>query len=380
MAKKIAAPRKADRKAPAGKKASSKKVTAPLRHKPKGSPKERLAYLNKDEMAALEKRKGTPARKGPRGLPSFADDSASSKGVSRGDNSGTKGSGSTKTSSGSVSKSSESKTSNSGAGSNSGRGQGGQNSGAGRDSSRGLGSGAGGAAIGKGYNSGTKGSRFGGASTQKPGMGRNAGRVGPQSPMGGQGTSFKTPEAAREDTFRRVTGIEDQRGLQNMPQRLYFDPSEGVVNPNIPRKEVERQDRAFEDYMKTLQRKSIAQERDTFQKTPQEISEAVRREDAARAARLKAKEQAEYSNKWPGQGRPHRDVAFTRAYRLNSERLPDIKIGGPHSGSGGGGYSGGGMGGTYRGGGWGDDSYYSGKGGKGWKAGGIVKSKSFKKK
>jgi hypothetical protein len=41
------------------------------------------------------------------------------------------------------------------------------------------------------------------------------------------------------------------------------------------------------------------------------------------------------------------------------------------------------MGGTYRGGGWGDESYFNGRGGSGWKAGGIVKSttrKSFKKK
>ena len=379
MAKKIAAPYKAASKTPARKKAKAKAVGVPKAYKPKGSPKERLAYLNKQEMAALVKRKGSPARKGPRGLPSFADDSASSKGVSRGDKSGTKGSGSTKTATGSVSKSTESKSSPSGAG----RGQGGQNSGAGRDSSRGLGQGAGGSAIGRGYNSGTKGSRSGGASTQSPGMGRNAGRVGPQSPMGGQGASFSNPRAAREDNFRKTYGIEDRRKLQNMPQQLYRDPDQGIVNPNIPRKEVERQDRAFDDYMNTLQRKSIAQERDTFQKTPQEISEAVRRENAAKAARMKIKEQAQYSNKWPGQNVMKEDPDVAAFRNRNSNRLPNIKIGGPRSGSGGDGYSGGGMGGTYRGGGWGDESYFNGRGGSGWKAGGLVKknsNKSFKKK
>lgn len=381
MAKKIAAPRKTAPKIPARKISKAKAISAPKAYKPKGSAKEKLAYLNKGEMAALAKRKGSPARKGPRGLPSFADDSASSRGVSRGDKSGTKGSGSTQTATGSVSKSTETKSSPSGAGP--GRGQGGQNSGAGRDSSRGLGSGAGGAAIGNGYNSGTKGSRSGGASTQKPGMGRNAGRVGPQSPMAGQGASFSSPRAAREDNFRKTYGIEDRRGLQNMPQQLYRDPDEGIVNPNIPRKEVERQDRAFEDYMNTLQRQSIALERDTFQKTPQEISEAVRRENAEKAARSKVREQAKYSNQWPGQNKMKEDPDVAALRSRNSNRLPDIKIGGPRSGSGVDGYSGGGMGGTYRGGGWGTGDLTGGRGGQGWKAGGIVKSttrKSFKKK
>ena len=359
MAKKIAAPYKAASKAPARKISKAKAVGVPKAYKPKGSPKEKLAYLNKGEMAALVKKKGSPARKGPRGLPSFADDSASSKGVSRGDKSGTKGSGSTKTATGSVSKSTESKSSPSSA--SSGRGQGGQG----------------------GYNSGISGSRYGGASTQKPGMGRNAGRVGPQSPMAGQGPSFSNPRAAREDNFRKTYGIEDRRKLQNMPQQLYRDPDQGIVNPNIPRKEVERQDRAFDDYMNTLQRKSIAQERDTFQKTPQEISEAVRRENASKAARMKIKEQAQYSNKWPGQNVMKEDPDVAAFRNRNSNRLPNIKIGGPRSGSGGDGYSGGGMGGTYRGGGWGTGDLTGGRGGQSWKAGGIVKSttrKSFKKK
>lgn len=197
-----APPRKAARKAPVRTKTSSKKVTAPVRHKPKGSPKERLAYLNKGEMAALEKRKGSPARRGPKGLPSFADDSASSKGVSRGDSFGTKGSGSTKTSSGSVSK-------------------------------------------GGSYNSGTSGSKGGGASTQSPGMGRNEGRVGPSSPMGGQGASFATPKAARDDTLRRAYGIEDQRGRMGpfkgeLPSGMSLDVDDRKFNPNKPEKRSDR--------------------------------------------------------------------------------------------------------------------------------------------
>jgi len=214
--KKNATPRKAARKAPVRTKTSPKKVTAPVRHKPKGSPKERLAYLNRGEMAALEKRKGSPARRGPKGLPSFADDSASSKGVSRGDKSGTKGSGSTKTATGSVSK-------------------------------------------GGSYNSGTSGSKGGGASTQSPGMGRNEGRVGPSSPMGGQGASFKTPEKAKKanesytDRYgfqnrvnsrlpSAIKDIEDIRGRMGpfkgplkdglMPDKAYgpFDPNRPFTN------------------------------------------------------------------------------------------------------------------------------------------------------
>lgn len=186
MVKKIAAPRKAGPKAPARKTAKAKSVTAPKTHAPKGSPKERLAYLNKGEMKALVQRKGSPARKGPKGIPSFADDSASSKGVSRGDSYGTKGSGSTKTSTGSVSKSSSSSSSSGSSGYKGG--QGGQG----------------------GYNSGTSGSRFGGASTQAPGMGRNSGRVGPVSPMSGQGASFATPKAAKDYNRTTGMGIEDR--------------------------------------------------------------------------------------------------------------------------------------------------------------------------
>jgi hypothetical protein len=183
----------------------------------------------------------------------MADDSASSNGVSRGDNAGTKGSSGTKSgntssvgggggggggstgtrgsSTGSVGSGNGSNApGNSGGG---GLGQGGQNSGAGRDSSRGLGQGAGGSAIGQGgqnrgagdigaagvpggrsggqqapsggiagisggnYSSAVNGSRFGGASTQVPGagsaVGRGAGTVQPGTGFGGGFGNFKGP-------------------------------------------------------------------------------------------------------------------------------------------------------------------------------------------
>ena len=356
MAKKIAAPRKTAPKTPARKKAASKKVTAPLRHKPKGGAKEKLAYLNKGEMAALVKRKGSPARKGPKGLPSFADDSASSKGVSRGDTYGTKGSGSTKTATGSVSKSSETKSSPSGAG----RGQGGQG----------------------GYNSGVSGSRYGGVSTQKPGMGRNAGRVGPQSPMAGQGPSFATPKAARDDTLRRAYGIEDERGIQNMPQRPYIDGNR-YVNPNRPVPDYDKLNRNFREIEDANNREWARLSGDDLM-TPAEIRfRATQEQDVIDKSRRDSDRAAmgldDIRSRMP-------DDAFKYAYKSNSGRLPDIKLGGPRSGTKGG-FSGGGMGGTYRGGswggGWGGNSNNTGRGGSGWKAGGLVKknsNKSFKKK
>lgn len=74
----------------------NKKITAPKTYKPSGKPKEHLAYLNEREMAYLRSLGGS-GRPGPRGIPSFADDSASSKGVSRGGN-GAVGSSGTSTS------------------------------------------------------------------------------------------------------------------------------------------------------------------------------------------------------------------------------------------------------------------------------------------
>lgn len=62
----------------------NKKIVAPLIHDPgRGRPKEHLAYLNWQEMQALQRLNGGNMERGPRGLPSFADDSASSMGTER---------------------------------------------------------------------------------------------------------------------------------------------------------------------------------------------------------------------------------------------------------------------------------------------------------
>lgn len=197
MAKKIAAPRKTAPKTPARKKAVSKKVTTPLRHKPKGSPKEKLAYLNKGEMAALVKKKGSPARKGPSGLPSFADDSASSKGVSRGDKSGN----------------------TSGVG---GGGGGGGGSTGSRGSSTGsVGSRSGSNAPGNSGGGGKSGP--GGPSGPNSAASGTRGIGGPSSPMGGQGRSFASPQAASYANSRvasgRGTGMRGPLGPNGEPSK-----------------------------------------------------------------------------------------------------------------------------------------------------------------
>ena len=197
MAKKIAAPRKAAPKTPARKKAASKKVTAPLRHKPKGSPKEKLAYLNKGEMAALVKKKGSPARKGPRGLPSFANDSASSKGVSRGDKSGN----------------------TSGVGG--GGGGGGGSTGTRGSSTGSVGSRSGSNAPGNSGGGGKSGP--GGPSGPNSAASGTRGIGGPSSPMGGQGRSFSSPQAASYANSRvasgRGTGMRGPLGPSGEPSK-----------------------------------------------------------------------------------------------------------------------------------------------------------------
>lgn len=173
------------------KKASAKKIKAPKAFKPAGKPKEYLAYLNKREMELLKKFNGGTIKLGPRGLPSFADDSASSQGVSRGDTSqGTKGSGSTKTSTGSVSNKSTSSAGN--------RGPTGP-SGEARSSPAGN---AGGSPGSTSRNSGNAGAGQGGQNSGMKGPSNSLSapnRTAPsssKSPMGGQGSSFKTPAAA----------------------------------------------------------------------------------------------------------------------------------------------------------------------------------------
>ena len=57
-----------------------------------GIPEDKLAYLNDDEMALVQAKREFKGKRKVNGVPAFADDSASSTGMSRGDTSGTKGS------------------------------------------------------------------------------------------------------------------------------------------------------------------------------------------------------------------------------------------------------------------------------------------------
>lgn len=67
----------------------AKKVQAPKTYNPgKGRPKEHLAYLNEREMAYLRMLNGGNMERGPRGLPSFAEDRPAGPGGPNGPNSG----------------------------------------------------------------------------------------------------------------------------------------------------------------------------------------------------------------------------------------------------------------------------------------------------
>ena len=166
-------------------------------------------------MAALVKKKGSPARKGPRGLPSFADDSASSKGVSRGDSSGTRGS----SSSGNTS------------GVGGGGGGGGGASGSRGSSTGGVGAGNGSNAPGNG-GGGQRGP--GGPSGPNSAASGTRGIGGPSSPMGGQGSSFSSPQAAaynnRAVTTGRGTGMRGPLGPSGEPTR----PGQGYTSAAPP--------------------------------------------------------------------------------------------------------------------------------------------------
>jgi len=375
-----ATPFKAARKAPpkkvavkVSKKAVAKKKLPQTLDWGKKVPKDHLSYLSKEEMKVLQKNRSFKGKRSFKGIPAFPDPGTTGY--------GDRGQG-TKSSTGTTSKS----------GNTSGVGGGGGGGGGGASGSRGSSSGSVGAGNGAnagpgqggqrgGYNSGTSGSRNGGASTQSPGMGRNEGRVGPQSPMSGQGTSFATNKAARDDTLRRAYGIEDQRGLQNMPQRPYFDSKlERTVNPNLPpvdREKYFKDQRAYED---RVNREQAALKAGRY-RNPREIrSMSDDLEDVYDAQDAKAKVDRENLQKSAPLSQGNFRVNVSRG--AASDRLPDIKLGGPRSGTKGG-YSGGGMGGTFKGGGWGDGTYSGGQGGKGWKAGGLVKKnskKSFKNK
>jgi hypothetical protein len=200
--------------------------------------------------------------------------------------------------------------------------------------------------------------------------------------MAGQGTSFATPKAARDDTLRRAYGIEDERGIQNMPARPYLDRKYGVtINPNLPPADLEniyKDRRAYED---RVNREQAALTAGRY-RNPREIrSISDRLEDDYDKQDAQAKVARDNLQKSAPLSQNNFRANMGRA--AASGRVPDIKIGGPRVGSGGGGFSGGGMGGTYKGGGFSDQSYFKGRGGSGWKAGGLVKknsNKSFKKK
>jgi hypothetical protein len=193
-------------------KVSSKKISAPVAYKPtKGRPREHLAYLNQREMDYLRSINGNNMERGPRGLPSFPPDDAigssskSPSGTSQnsnpkspsgpsGPNSSASGTHSTKTSSG-KSQNSSSKSPAGPSGPNS--------SASGTHSTKSSGSGSGGTGGGNKTSGGMRGAGSNyGAGSARPGSGQGSdpknggGYKGPSSPMGGQGSSFSTPQAA----------------------------------------------------------------------------------------------------------------------------------------------------------------------------------------
>ena len=184
----------------------------------------------------------------------MADDSASSKGVSRGDTSGTKGSGGTSKSGnssgvgggggggGGSTGSRGSSTGGVGAGNGSnaagnkgGGGQGGQNSGVGRDSSRGLGQGAGGSAIGRGNTSGVGGPGGGGGmGGQNVRNGSSTSPVGPKSGYSAPGNigGGKSPTTGQQTggISRQTAGINDR--MEGIKTQIDSSVSRGL-NPNL---------------------------------------------------------------------------------------------------------------------------------------------------
>lgn len=125
----------------------------------KGIPKDRLRYINAREEALIKANRSSTADRSHMGVKAYADDSASSKGVSRGPSSGTT-------------------TTKSSSGGGKSTGQGGQ--------------GRGPSGAGQGPNSASSGSRSPSA--------------GSKSPSGGQGGS-KSPNAAAQAASNRMNGI-----------------------------------------------------------------------------------------------------------------------------------------------------------------------------
>jgi hypothetical protein len=298
-------------------------------------------------MKVLQKNRSFKGKRSFNGVPAFPDPGDTGY--------GDRGQG-TKSSTGTTSKS----------GNTSGVGGGG-GGGGGASGSRGSSSGSVGAGNGAnagpgqggqrgGYNSGTSGSRYGGASTQSPGMGRNEGRVGPQSPMSGQGTSFRSPADAR--AFQRSQlGVEDQTGRMGpfrgeQPNGLSFDKEGNFFNPNNPEKWLsDRLDRT--DVIANDDRfyRGMAKANLGPKTNPREIREYVGRMNA-KANAIRAQMDAEAIRNQMG------DPSFNFEEARKSISTPDMRVGAASRGFAGG---------------------KENRGG-GYRAGGVVKRKTFKKK
>lgn len=178
-----------------------------------GIKRDKLAYINDEEAALLQAKRHLKEARSYKGVRSFADDSASSKGVSRGGQ-GAVGSGSTKTANGSVSNKSS--------------------------GSRGSGVGTGGGGE-KGPNRGIGGGGSGGTNV---GGQRASSNTSPKSPMSGQGSSYKSPEAAKAgntkainksfmDTTRSANQSRmAQQSLKSFGPRVGADKTAGTISPS----------------------------------------------------------------------------------------------------------------------------------------------------
>ena len=174
---------------------AKKKVTLPRIYNPgKGHPAETLAYLNPMEHELIRQLTDGTFQRGPGGIKSYADDSASSNGVSRGDNSGTK---------------------------SGGLGQGGQGGGS-TSGTKASNSPGGGVSTG---GSGVSGSKGGGASTQSPGAGGNAGTVS----RGGLSNAARGLQDQRTTAMGRVS----QAAQSNASQSRFGGPSYGMNNSGM---------------------------------------------------------------------------------------------------------------------------------------------------
>lgn len=285
-----------------------RKITAPLKHKPKGAPEEHLAYLNKREMAILARRNGSKPARGPNGIPSFVETS------------GTKGSSSKASSSkGAASRS----TANKG---NWNTSTGGYSSGSKSSSpvAKSSTTMAARSATPAARSSTTMAAKTA-ASISSSGSAKRSAKTpisSPtlKSPMAGQGVSYSSPKAAqvankaytKANSFRnKVMGnigglfpkedVTDLQKLKNMPQQPYISREGEYVNPNLGSINPYDAWKRYNEDQDAFRRMVASKYPDNFQKTPQEIAlKAQQLKDAANKRR-QLKAQAEYNPVWPGQ-------------------------------------------------------------------------------